>query len=139
MAASAADSTELSTILWNQCPRSVESALENRSDIHDSSGTHEQRHQSEHESIDCGQGWGAPTGTAADEELLFKQQRLGNYGADTAGAGELGQGDDQLHREKKQVTHRQSRLSKTPFSTRLLAYGASRYNLRIRTPQARRD
>jgi hypothetical protein len=39
-----------------------------------------------------------------------------------------------LHREKKQVTHRQSRLSKTPFSTRQLAYGASRYNLRIRTP-----
>jgi hypothetical protein len=64
--------------------------LENRGDLRDSSGTHEQRHQSEHESIDCAQRGGASTGTSADEELLFKQQRFGRDGADTAGARELG-------------------------------------------------
>ena len=66
---------------------------------------------------------------------VLKQQRFGDDGADTAGARELGQSDDQLHREKKQVTHRQGRLPGTPFSTRLLVYGGSRYDLRIRTPQ----
>jgi hypothetical protein len=81
---------------------------------------------------------GTVTGTAADEELLFKQQRLGHDGADTAWARELGYGDDQLHRDKNQVAHRQGRLPWTLFSTKLLVYGASRYDSRIRTPQPRR-
>jgi len=108
--------------------------LENRGELRDSPGTHEQRDQSEYESISCGQRRGASTGPAGDEELLLKQQRLGNDGADTAGSCELGQSDSQLHREKKQVTHRRRSLPGTPVSTRLLVYGASSYDLPNRTP-----
>ena len=84
--------------------------------------------------IDCGQGWGASTGTAANNQLVFKQKRFRDDGADAAGTREFGQGDDQLRREKKQVTHRQGRLPWTRFSARLRIYGVSRYDWRIRTP-----
>jgi len=109
--------------------------LENRGELRDSSVTHEQRDQSEHESIDCGQGRGASTGTAADDQLVLQQQRLGNDGANATGPREPGQGNEQLHREKKHVAHRGGRLSETAVSTRLLELGAAGYDQRIRTPQ----
>jgi len=109
--------------------------LENRCELRDSSGTHEQRDQSEHESIHCGQGRGASTGTAADNQLVLQQQRLGNDGADATGPREPNQDNEQLHREKKHVAHRGGRLSETAVSTRVLELGAARYDQRIRTPQ----
>ena len=86
------------------------SDLQNRCELGDSSGTHEQREQSEHESIDGGQRWGAPTRTAADDQLMLEEQRFGDDGANTAGQGELGQGDDQLNREENQIAHRHGKL-----------------------------
>lgn len=103
----------------------------NLGDLHDSSGTHEQNDPPEHESIDRGQGRGrgAATGTAADDQCSLQQQRLGDDGVDAAGTSELGEGDNQLHREKEQVTHRQGRLPWTPISARLLICGGSRHRL----------
>ncbi len=79
---------------------------------------------------------GASTGTTADDQLVLQQQRFGNNRADTAGAREPGQGDEQMYHEKKQVAHRRARLPGIPVSTRLLACWVSRYDRRIRTPQA---
>lgn len=98
--------------------------LENRGDLRDSSGTDEQRGQSEHESIDGGQRWGAVPRTTADDQLMLQDQGLGDNGANTTGSHELGKGDDKLNREKKQVTHRQGRLPWTQLSTILLVYSA---------------
>ena len=98
---------------------------------------HEQGYQAEHKSIDRGQRRGASTGTAADNQLVLEQQRFGDDGADPAGARELGQGDDQLRREEKQITHRRGRLPGIPVSTRLPVCGVSRYDRRIRTPHAK--
>ena len=77
----------------------------------------------------------ASTGAAADNQLVLEQQRLGDDGADAAGAREPGQGDEQMYHEKKQVAHRRARLPGIPVSTRLLACWVSRYDRRIRTPQ----
>ncbi len=78
---------------------------------------------------------GASTGAAADHQLVLEQQRFGDDRADTAGARKLRQGDDQLHREEKQVTHRRVRLPGISVSTRLPIYGLSGYDRRIRTSQ----
>ena len=67
---------------------------------------------------------------------MLQEQGLGNDGVNTAGARELGQGDDQLNREEKQVTHRHERLPGAPGSARLLQMGGSGYDSGIRTPQA---
>src|ERR1700722_6572121 len=64
-----------------------------------------------------------------------QEQGLGDDGVDTAGSHQLGDGDEKLKRKEKQVTHPEGRLPGMPRSTRLLADGASRYDLRIRTPQ----
>ena len=66
---------------------------------------------------------------------MLQEQGLGDDGVDTAGSHQLGDGDDKLKREEKQVTHPEGRLPGMPRRTRLLADGASRYDLRIRTPQ----
>ncbi len=50
-------------------------------------------------------------GTAPDEVVLDQQGR-GNDGADTAGARDFVHGDDQLHREEKQVACRRGRATK---------------------------
>jgi hypothetical protein len=45
--------------------------------------------------------------------------------------------EDPMTKENRQVTHPEGRLPGMPRSTRLLADGASRYDLRIRTPHVR--
>ena len=87
------------------------SRLQNRGKLRDASGTDEQRQQSEHESIKGVQGRRTPTRTAANDHVMLEEQRFGDDGADTAGAGELGQGDDQLSREENQIAHRRGGLS----------------------------
>ena len=53
-------------------------------------------------------GGRASTGAAADNPLVLEQQRLGDDGADAAGARKLGRGDNQSYRKEKQVTHRRA-------------------------------
>ena len=81
------------------------SRLKHCGELRDSSGTHEQRHQSEHESIDCGQRRRSSSGTAADEELMLQEQRLGDDRANAAGAHHLGKSDDQLNGQEEQTAH----------------------------------
>ncbi len=50
-------------------------------------------------------GGNAPTGTAADDQLMLQEQGLGDDGVESAGSRPLGDGDDKLKREEKQVTH----------------------------------
>ena len=72
-------------------------------------------------------GGRASTGAAADNQLVLERQRLSDDGADAAGARKLGQGDEQMYHEKKQVAHRRARLPAIKFSTRLRVYAVSRY------------
>ncbi len=59
---------------------------------------------------------------------MLQEQGLGDDRANTAGTHEPGDGDDQLNREEKQISHRQGRLPGTPCSARLLVQGGSRYD-----------
>lgn len=61
---------------------------------------HEQRRQSEHESINCAQGRGASTGAAADSQVVLEQRRFCDDGANAAGARKHGQGAEQLCRKR---------------------------------------
>ena len=69
---------------------------------------------------------------------MLQEQGLGDDGVDTGGSHQLGDGDDELKREERKVTHPEGRLPGMP-RTRLLADGASRYDLRTRTPHLTRQ
>ena len=67
--------------------------LDERAKFRNPARAHEQRGQSEHEAIDLGEIRRTLSGAITDHELMLEQKRFCGYGAYTARAEQLREGD----------------------------------------------
>ena len=61
--------------------------------------------QPEHEAIDHREIRGASPGAIADQQLMFKQERLSRDASRTTRAEQFHQGDEQMDRQDEQIAH----------------------------------
>jgi hypothetical protein len=73
--------------------------LDQHAKLRNSARGHEQRGQTEHEAIECGQIRRALPGSIADQKLMFEQKGLCGDGAYTAWAEQRREGDEEVDSE----------------------------------------
>ena len=61
--------------------------------------------QPEHEAIDHREIRGASPGAIADQQLMFKQERLSRDASHATRAEQFHQGDEQMDRQDEQIAH----------------------------------